>query len=90
MRHGCGHRQGCQGFEWGDCNASHSFTLDGQSMIRVMNMIKVHLVPIPLVEGGFLWGAMGVGYKLHLAKWSKVCWPMAVDGLGVRYFILLN
>ena len=32
----------------------------------------------------FLFGSLGVEFKYHLVRWSKVCSPIANEGLGVR------
>ena len=36
------------------------------------------------LQRDFLWSGISGDSKLHLVKWSKVCKPMQVGGLGIR------
>jgi hypothetical protein len=56
------------------------------------------LFPIPVsvaaridtIQRNFLWGGMGEGKKFHLMKWSQVCQPLHLGGLGIRNVRLFN
>ena len=58
----------------------------------------ISLFPIPVsmalridkIQRDFLWGGMGEGKKFHLVKWSHVCQPLKMGGLGVRNLRLFN
>jgi hypothetical protein len=56
------------------------------------------LFPIPVtvarrlekIQREFLWAGMGEERKFHLVKWSVVCSPVRVGGLGLRSLVLFN
>uniref|UniRef100_A0A2N9H6M3 Reverse transcriptase zinc-binding domain-containing protein n=1 Tax=Fagus sylvatica TaxID=28930 RepID=A0A2N9H6M3_FAGSY len=56
------------------------------------------LFPIPVVvasridkiQRDFLWGGMGEGKKFHLVKWSQICQPINLGGLGFQNLRLFN
>jgi hypothetical protein len=56
------------------------------------------LFPIPVavasridkIQRDFLWGGMGEGKKFHLVKWSQICQPINLGGLGFRNLRLFN
>jgi hypothetical protein len=45
---------------------------------------------IEKLQRDFLWGGLGEESKVHLVKWSKVCSPFSIGGLGIRNFLLFN
>ena len=56
------------------------------------------LFPIPAsvarcidkIQRDFLWGGMGDERKFHLVKWSQVCQPLKLGGLGIRNLTKFN
>ena len=45
---------------------------------------------IEKLERDFLWGGVEDEFKYHLVKWSKVCSPISVGGLGLRKLVDFN
>uniref|UniRef100_A0A2N9HX34 Reverse transcriptase domain-containing protein n=1 Tax=Fagus sylvatica TaxID=28930 RepID=A0A2N9HX34_FAGSY len=45
---------------------------------------------IDKIQRDFLWGGMGDEKKFHLVKWSQVCQPLKLGGLGFRNLTKFN
>ena len=45
---------------------------------------------IEKLQRDFLWSGSGGESKIHLVKWTKVCKPLQVGGLGIRHLGSFN